>query len=60
MIRGLLHDGLEVKTGIKIGDIDPRKDPKLYQLVSDKALAVGGGVFEAILTQHAFRSKLTG
>jgi xanthine dehydrogenase accessory factor len=60
MIRGLLHDGLEVKTGIKIGDIDPRKDPKLYQLVSDKALAVGGGVLEAILSQHAFRSKLTG
>ena len=60
MIRGLLHDGLEVKAGVKIGDIDPRVDPKLYQQVSDKALAVGGGVMEAILTQPAFRKKLSG
>jgi len=30
-------------------DIDSRDDPSLCRLVSDKALAVGGGVLEAIL-----------
>jgi xanthine dehydrogenase accessory factor len=59
MIRGLLHNGLEVRAGLKIGDIDPRVDPKLYQNVSDKALAVGGGVMEAILTKAVFRQKLS-
>ncbi len=59
LIRGLLHNGLDVKAGIKIGDIDPRMDPKLIRLVSDKALAVGGGVVEAILSQPAYRKKLS-
>ncbi len=58
MVRGLLHDGLLVRKGIKVGDIDPRKDPRLYQLVSDKALAVGGGVVESILSQPSLRAKL--
>lgn len=48
-IRGLLHDGLAVEKGLKIGDIDPRDDERLCRLVSDKALAIGGGVLEAIL-----------
>jgi xanthine dehydrogenase accessory factor len=48
---------LPVTAGIKIGDIDPRTDPKLCELVSDKALAVGGGVLEAIFTQPVFRKK---
>jgi len=59
LILGLLHNGLEVKAGIKIGDIDPRMDSKLIRLVSDKALAVGGGVVEAILSQPAFRKMLS-
>lgn len=57
MLRGLLHDGLPVTAGVKIGDIDPRTDPKLCELVSDKALSVGGGVLEAIFTQPVFRKK---
>jgi xanthine dehydrogenase accessory factor len=48
-LRGLIHDGLTVTKGMKIGDIDPRDDASLCALVSDKALAVGGGVLEAIL-----------
>jgi xanthine dehydrogenase accessory factor len=51
ILRGLLHPGLPVHPGMKIGDLDPRDDPALCQLVSDKALAVGGGVLEAILTR---------
>jgi xanthine dehydrogenase accessory factor len=58
MIRGLLHDSLNVKKGIKVGDIDPRKDSRLFRQVSDKALAVGGGVVEAIFSQPAIRAKM--
>ena len=35
--------------GAKVGDVDPRLDTDVDQ-ISDKALAVGGGVVEAILT----------
>ncbi len=51
VLRGILRDGTPVSAGLKIGDIDPRDDPALCSLVSDKALAVGGGVLEAILTK---------
>ncbi len=52
VLRGLLHDGLYVTEGFKIGDIDPRDDAEYCKHVSDKALAVGGGVLEAILTRE--------
>jgi xanthine dehydrogenase accessory factor len=45
----LIRSGLSVSKGLKIGDIDSRDDPELCRLVSDKALAVGGGVLEAVL-----------
>lgn len=51
VLRGLVRDGLEVCAGMKIGDIDPRRDPSLCYLISDKALAVAGGVLEAILSR---------
>jgi xanthine dehydrogenase accessory factor len=35
--------------GLKIADIDPRADRTACFEISDKALAVGGGVLEAIL-----------
>ena len=49
LLRGLARDGLDVRAGMKVGDIDPRLDPSLCRLVSDKALAVAGGVLEAVL-----------
>jgi xanthine dehydrogenase accessory factor len=49
VLRGLLHPGLWVAAGTKIGDIDPRSDPAYCFAISDKSLAVGGGVVEAIL-----------
>jgi xanthine dehydrogenase accessory factor len=58
MVRGLLHDGLAVHKGIKVGDLDPRQDPSLPSMVSDKALAVGGGVLEAMLSRPSIRSQL--
>lgn len=50
VLRGILHPGLFVQKGFKIGDIDHRDDPRYCSSVSDKSLAVAGGVLEAILT----------
>jgi xanthine dehydrogenase accessory factor len=60
VLRGLIHDGLYVPKGLKIGDVDPRGDPSYCWLVSDKALAIGGGVLEAILSRAEIRAKLYG
>ena len=48
-LRGLLADGTPVRRGMKSGDVDPRCRPEYCTRASDKALAVGGGVLEAIL-----------
>lgn len=53
IIRGMLQDGgLYVKKGMKCGDIDARCKAEDCFLVSDKALAVAGGVLEAILRRR--------
>lgn len=49
VLRGLIADGTQVKKGLKCGDVDPRADASYCTLASDKALAIGGGVLEAIL-----------
>ena len=49
VLRGLLADGVAVYQGMKSGDIDPRCAADHCLCASDKALAVGGGVLEAIL-----------
>jgi xanthine dehydrogenase accessory factor len=49
VVRGLIADGTPVAQGLKIGDVDPRADTD-WREISDKALAVAGGVLEAILT----------
>jgi xanthine dehydrogenase accessory factor len=48
MLRGLLHDGLCVYPGMKIGDIDPRAAREHCFTISDKSLAIAGGVLEAV------------
>jgi len=58
ILRGLIHPGLQVSAGLKIGDVDPRDDPAMCYLVSDKALAIGGAVLEAILSQVKLRNSL--
>ena len=58
VLRGLIRDGVHVTRGLKIGDVDPRNDPSACFLVSDKALSIGGGVLEAILTRVDIRSLL--
>jgi len=49
VVRGLILPGSEVTAGLKIGDIDPRLDASACHEISDKALAIGGGVTEAVL-----------
>lgn len=49
VVRGLLRERVEVRKGMKVGDIDPRRKRELCFTISDKARAIGGGVLEAIL-----------
>lgn len=49
ILRGLIHDGIHVTRGMKIGDIDPRDDTSMITTISDKARSIAGGVLEAIL-----------
>lgn len=49
VLRGILADGTPVFKGMKSGDVDPRCEVAHCHCASDKALAVGGGVLEAIL-----------
>jgi len=58
VVRGLLRNGSFARKGMKIGDLDPRNDPRLAAMISDKALSVGGGVLEAILSDQVLRNKL--
>lgn len=50
VLRGLLADSTRVPEGLKCGDVDPRCVVENCTTVSDKALAIGGGVLEAIMS----------
>jgi xanthine dehydrogenase accessory factor len=54
ILRGLLSRGVIAEEGMKIGDVDPRGDPRAVHEISDKARAIAGGVLEAMLR---FRDK---
>ena len=57
VLRGLLADGTEVRRGMKAGDVDPRGREEYCRTCSDKALAVGGGVLEALLCLEKKQAK---
>lgn len=50
VLRGLMYDGLAVEANEKVGDLDPRGRREYCFTISEKSLAVGGGVLEAVLT----------
>lgn len=52
IIRGMLTEGVQVSCGLKIGDIDARKDRTLCYMISDKARCIGCGVLNAMKTQE--------
>ncbi len=56
VLRGAIATGTEVRAGLKIGDVDARCDPAACYQISDKALAVGGGVLEAVLAWRSGRA----
>ncbi len=58
VLRGLVHPRVAVHPGMKIGDVDPRAKREHCFTISDKALAVGGGVLEAVLSSPAVRERL--
>jgi len=57
IVRGLIGNKVPVTQNLKVGDIDPRLDSRYIDKISDKSLAVGGGVLEAILTSPRLRQK---
>jgi xanthine dehydrogenase accessory factor len=56
VLRGLVHSGVLVEAGMKVGDVDPRGERSHCYTASDKALAIGGGVLEAILARTSGRA----
>lgn len=48
VLRGLVHPSVPVRAGLKIGDLDPRARREYCFTVSDKSLAIGGGVLEVV------------
>lgn len=58
IIRGLLPKDVPVRKGMKSGDIDPRYCVENCYTVSDKSLAIGGGVLEAVFYLKAQKQGL--
>jgi xanthine dehydrogenase accessory factor len=52
VLRGILRDGIHVQEQMKAGDIDPRGNRNHCFTISDKALAIAGGVLEAIMMKY--------
>jgi selenium-dependent molybdenum hydroxylase system protein, YqeB family len=48
VVRGCIRSGIQVRNGVKLGDIDPRNNRLYCFTVSEKARALGGSVLEAI------------
>lgn len=53
VLRGIVRDGIRVTRGLKVGDVDPRGKRAHCFTISDKSLAVAGGVLEAIVAWEA-------
>lgn len=49
VLRGLIHPSVPVTVGMKIGDLDARAERRYCFTISEKSLAVAGGVLEALL-----------
>lgn len=54
VLRGLIRNGVEVRSGMKVGDIDPRGRAAYCETISDKARSLGGAVLEAILEKYNY------
>jgi xanthine dehydrogenase accessory factor len=52
VLRGLIRPGITVSKDLKIGDIDPRGKKEFCFTLSEKVLAISGGVLEGILRTY--------
>lgn len=52
ILRGLIHPHVHLTKGLKIGDVDPRGDRTHCWSITDKALAIAGGVLEVIMSNN--------
>lgn len=52
VLRGLIHPSVYVSKGLKIGDVDPRGNPSHCWSITDKALAIAGGVLEVLMANN--------
>lgn len=50
LLRGLVHPRAELSAGEKVADVDPRGEEVDPARITDKALAVAGGVLEGLLS----------
>lgn len=52
VLRGIIKDGYDVPEGMKIADIDPRKEQKKNcDTISDKSRCISGSVLEILLSE---------
>ena len=52
ILRGIIRDGYQVDKGMKIADIDPRKEEKKNcNTISDKSRCIAGSVVEILLSE---------
>ena len=52
VLRGIIRDGARISEGMKIADIDPRKEQKKNcYTISDKARCIAGSVLEVLLSE---------
>lgn len=55
VLRGIIRDGTAVTEGLKIADIDPRKEQKENcDTISDKARCIAGSVLEILIREHVY------
>jgi xanthine dehydrogenase accessory factor len=60
VLRGIVHPSVAVHTGMKIGDLDARAERRYCFTISEKSLAIAGGVLETILTQVSRHDHVMG
>ena len=59
LIRGLIRDGFAVQTGLKIADIDPRREEYANCFtISDKARTIAGSVLELVCGFYLREAKM--
>lgn len=62
VLRGLIHDGCPICTGLKIAEIDPSTRPANCNTISAKTRCISGSVLEAIMVwenSHAKKSRFS-